>query len=385
MTALFGHRYRLLERLASGGMGDVWRASDEQLGRTVAVKRLRAEYLADDVARRRFRAEARTAAALMHPNIARVYDYGEQEDLAYLVLELVGGEPLSELLRRSGRLGVETTLELVAQVARGLHAAHSAGVVHRDVKPGNLLLDADGTVKITDFGIALNPAGGRLTETGTIMGTVQYLSPEQADGRSAGPASDLYALGVVAYECLSGRVPFDAETPVAVAVMHVHEEPAPLPSSVPEAVRALVGQLLSKDPLERPLSAAQVAERAEAIRRSLIELRRARATPPPAVSAYRAKCPAVVAGVGFLLLGTLLGGSLTAGSPDGADTEETDASVSPTETPVTPEHTKQPPTTPARPHYDAAGSSVTITTTKLHTEPNPGSTTTRALGSDNKV
>jgi len=267
---VLNHRYRLLERLATGGMGEVWRARDETLAREVAVKLLRDELITDARARGRFQAEARFAAALQHGGIAQVYDFGEVDGRAYLVMELVPGEPLSGILARTGGLTPEAALDLIAQAARALAVAHAAGIVHRDVKPANLLVTADGTVKITDFGIArgLRMASSQ-TQTGMVMGTAHYISPEQASGQEITPASDLYSLGVVAYECLTGVAPFDADTPVAIALKHVREAPPELPPGVPGPVRALVTALLAKIPEERPADAATVADRAMVIRDTL--------------------------------------------------------------------------------------------------------------------
>jgi serine/threonine-protein kinase len=204
-----GDRYELHQLIATGGMGQDWRGVDVALGRPVAVKVLRSEYTGDPTFLARFRAEAQHTASLNHPNIACVFDYGEEtvrdgtgETLAYLVMELVDGEPLSSLLRREGRLDAETTLSLLRQTAFGLAEAHRAGLVHRDVKPGNLLVRHDGTVKITDFGIARAADGVALTQTGQIVGTPSYLSPEQAEGRPVGPEADVYSLGVVFDELL---------------------------------------------------------------------------------------------------------------------------------------------------------------------------------------
>ena len=214
---LLGGRYELLSRIATGGMGQVWQARDTLLNREVAVKVLRSEYTGDPTFLARFRAEAQHSAALVHPNIAALFDYGEvlpvgpqDEHLAYLVMELVRGESLAALLRREHRLAPEQTLDVLRQCAAGLAAAHAAGVVHRDVKPGNVLIGFDGTVKITDFGVAMSGSSVPLTQTGQVIGTAHYLSPEQANGSRATPASDVYALGVVGYECLSGRRLFDA-------------------------------------------------------------------------------------------------------------------------------------------------------------------------------
>jgi len=252
---LLGNRYELLLPLASGGMGRVWRARDTLLERPVAVKVLRSEFTGDPTFRARFRAEAQHTAALHHPNIASVFDYGEvQEDgetSAYLVMELVEGETLSTLLERVRRLDAGRTLDIVRQTASALAAAHAAGVVHRDVKPGNVLVGSDGVVKITDFGIAWSASSVPLTRTGQVIGTAHYLSPEQAAGGTATPASDVYALGAVAYECLSGRRAFDGESSVQIALKQIRDEPAPLPADVPAGVRRLVEQAMAKDPATR--------------------------------------------------------------------------------------------------------------------------------------
>jgi tRNA A-37 threonylcarbamoyl transferase component Bud32 len=266
---VLSNRYRLQRQLATGGMGEVWEANDELLIRPVAVKLLRREYISDDAARTRFRAEARFAAALQHGGIAQVYDYGEQDDLAYLVMELVPGEPLSRILARNGGLSPDIVLDLSSQAARALQIAHDAGIIHRDIKPSNLMVTADGTLKITDFGIARNGAVSELTQTGMVMGTAHYVSPEQASGKAITPATDLYSLGVVMFECLAGRPPFDADSTVAIALKHVREKPPDLPPEVPAPVRELVRQLLAKDPRRRPAGAQEVADRTYMIRESL--------------------------------------------------------------------------------------------------------------------
>jgi eukaryotic-like serine/threonine-protein kinase len=262
-------RYALIERIASGGMGEVWRGGDQILGRPVAVKLLAAAHAGDEQFRARFRAEARYAASLSHPGIARVFDYGEDSPLGgpYLVMELVNGEPLSAILERVGRLAPEITLDIVGQAARALDAAHQAGIVHRDIKPGNLLIMADGMTKITDFGIAKarEAQAAHLTATGIVMGTALYVSPEQATGSPVTGSSDIYSLGVVAYECLTGEPPFIADQPLAIAIMHKHDPVPPLPPDVPRPVSDLVLSMLAKTPEGRPDSARHVADRAEVI------------------------------------------------------------------------------------------------------------------------
>ncbi|MDL4816763.1 serine/threonine-protein kinase [Actinomadura opuntiae] len=269
-------RYRLLERLATGGMGEVWRARDESLGRPVAVKLLRLELGADVSARGRFESEARFAAGLAHGGIAQVFDFGEQHGRTFLVMELVPGEPLDEILARDGGLPVEAVLDLLVQAGRALAVAHEAGIVHRDVKPANLMVSPDGTLKITDFGIARRLAAASQTQTGMVMGTAHYISPEQASAGEITTAADLYSLGVVAYECLTGQPPFDGQTPVEVALKHVRDAPPELPTRVPEPARALVMRMLAKHPADRPAGATAVADQALAIRRSLSTGRRAR-------------------------------------------------------------------------------------------------------------
>lgn len=263
---LLADRYRLDHRIAVGGMGEVWRAEDLLLGRLVAVKTLRPEYVGDADLRARFRAEARHAGGLEHPGIASVYDFGELPSAAWLVMELVDGEPLSGVLRRSGTLSADRTLDIVAQTAAALQVAHDAGIVHRDIKPGNLLVRPDGVLKVTDFGIASAADTATLTRIGELIGTAYYLSPEQAAGRTVEAASDLYSLGVVAYECLAGQRPFFGSDAVAVVLAHVHAPVPALPDTVPEQVRELVARLLSKDPAARYSSAAELSRSASALR-----------------------------------------------------------------------------------------------------------------------
>ncbi|WP_148615466.1 serine/threonine protein kinase [Nocardioides rubriscoriae] len=251
-------RYRLDSRIATGGMGEVWRATDTTLGREVAVKLLKAEYADDPVFRSRFETEARHAAALHHPGVAAVYDVGERgatdgspHPRPFLVMELVEGQPLSALIGAGRDLDPTAVRDLLAQTGDALGAAHRAGIVHRDVKPANLMVTPTGQVKVTDFGIARAADGVGITRTGAVMGTPQYLSPEQAEGRPATAASDVYALGVVAFECLAGRRPFDAESPVATALAHIREPVPSLPARVPADLAAVVTRALSKRPEDR--------------------------------------------------------------------------------------------------------------------------------------
>ena len=262
-----GGRYELTSRIAVGGMGEVWRAEDKVIGRTVAIKILKDEYLGDPGFLERFRAEARHAALVNHEGIANVFDYGEEEGSAYLVMELVPGEPLSTIIDRERTLPADRVLDMVSQTAAALHAAHQAGLVHRDIKPGNLLITPEGRVKITDFGIARIADQVPLTATGQVMGTVQYLSPEQASGQPAAPATDTYSLGIVAYECLAGKRPFTGESQVAIAMAHINDAPPELPGTVPEPVRNLVMSCIAKKPTDRPTSAAHLSRAATMLRR----------------------------------------------------------------------------------------------------------------------
>jgi serine/threonine-protein kinase len=264
---LLAGRYRLEAPIASGGTGTVWRAADIVLERMVAVKLLRPEIADDPLARAMFLAEARSASRLSHPGIAQVYDYGDDSgaDVPFLVMELVDGPSLADLLA-SGPLGAERTVQVIGQVAAALHTAHSAGVVHRDIKPANLLTGQDGQLKITDFGIASVVDSTSTTAPCSIAGTPAYLAPERAGGASATPASDLYSLGVVAFECLTGARPFSG--PVAeVTAAHLWRPFPPLPASVPAEVGLLVGALTARDPALRPRSAREVADLATALHR----------------------------------------------------------------------------------------------------------------------
>ncbi|QXG76755.1 protein kinase [Modestobacter sp. L9-4] len=270
---LLGGRYELTGLIATGGMGQVWQGRDNVLARDVAIKVLRSEFTGDPTFLARFRSEAQLAAGLVHPNIATLFDYGEvpaadpaAEHLAYLVMELVRGESLGTVLHRDRRLSPERTLDVLRQSAAGLAAAHAAGVVHRDVKPGNLLLADDGTVKVTDFGVAVTAASQQLTQVGQVIGTASYLSPEQAQGARATPASDVYALGLVGYECLSGLRAFDGESSVQVLMAQIHDTPAPLPDDVPAPVRRLVETAMAKDPAARFRDGAAFRDAVDALR-----------------------------------------------------------------------------------------------------------------------
>jgi hypothetical protein len=292
----FGGRYQLSNRIAIGGMGEVWQATDAIIGRTVAIKILKDEYLGDPGFLERFRAEARHAALVNHEGIANVFDYGEEDGSAFLVMELVPGEALSTILERERVLSTDRVLDIVAQTSSALHAAHAAGLVHRDIKPGNLLITPEGRVKITDFGIARIADQVPLTATGQVMGTVQYLSPEQASGHPASPSTDIYSLGIVAYECLAGRRPFTGESQVAIAMAQINETPPDLPGSVAEPVRNLVMSCIAKRPEDRPGSAAHLGRAAQALRRGDVA---GAAVAVPAVAGFGAFTQPIATGAGM--------------------------------------------------------------------------------------
>ncbi|GAA5188248.1 hypothetical protein GCM10023322_38520 [Rugosimonospora acidiphila] len=260
---VLNERYRLDAPIASGGMGEVWRATDISLGRTVALKVMHAGRLPGSDFDARFRAEARTMAALHHPNVVNIYDYGRSAmddgtSVTYLVMTYVDGESLRDRLA-DGPLPVAEAMNLVAQAADALHAAHKHGIVHRDVKPANLLVTPDGTVILVDFGVARSDAVTSVTTANAILGTALYMAPEQASGRTVSPATDIYALGAVAFHCLAGNPPFVGETALEIALKHVSDEPPSLPEEVPPAARALVTRALTKDPADRFASAAAFA------------------------------------------------------------------------------------------------------------------------------
>ncbi|HEX6819568.1 MAG TPA: Stk1 family PASTA domain-containing Ser/Thr kinase [Ktedonobacterales bacterium] len=257
MEEVIGDRYELQEPIGRGGMATIYRAVDFRMGRTVAVKILREVYSSDPKFVTRFQREARAASALQHPNIVQVFDYGQSAENYYIVMEFVEGVDLRRYLKRHGILSADRAIEIARDVALGLGAAHRRGIVHRDVKPQNVLLNDEGMVKLTDFGIAsmYKDAGAeRLTTTGMTLGTVQYYAPEQAQGEVVTPAADVYALGIVMYEMLTGRTPFDGDTPVAVAMRHIQDSPEPpaaLNPRIPPALDRLIMRCLEKDPRDR--------------------------------------------------------------------------------------------------------------------------------------
>ena len=277
-TLVLAGRYRLEARIAAGGTGEVWRGMDPVLGRPVAVKLLHAGYAEHAYTLARFRAEAHHAGALSHPGIAQVYDYGE-DGQPFLVMELVDGPSLADVLAR-GPLDAARAMDVIAQTAAALGAAHAAGLVHRDVKPANLLAGPGGQIKITDFGIAHAAGSAPLTRAGTLIGTPGYLAPERVAGQAATPASDLYSLGIVGYECLTGSLPYTG-TPLEVALAHSTGHLPPLGPHIPPEAAALVASLTAKDPAGRPASAADTARRAARLRDALGPRAGHRAPPSP--------------------------------------------------------------------------------------------------------
>lgn len=280
---VLGGRYRLTRRIAVGGMGEVWVAHDEALARDVAVKVLREEFAGDAGFLARFRTEARNAGSLSHPGIAALYDYGEQQGSAFLAMELIVGDPMSDLLDAEPVMAPRKLLPILSQAARALHVAHQAGVVHRDVKPGNIMITPTGKVKLTDFGVSMASNQVPMTATGMVMGTAQYLSPEQAVGGPASAASDMYALGIIAYEATAGKRPFTGATAVDIAVAHVNQAVPPLPAHVDPALARLIMRLLAKDPVERPGTAEELADLLDALVPRTPASGTPSIAPPPAV------------------------------------------------------------------------------------------------------
>jgi tRNA A-37 threonylcarbamoyl transferase component Bud32 len=266
------NRYTLVEPLGGGGMAEVYLAHDDVLDRDVALKILRSQYANDDEFVERFRREAQSAASLSHPNIVSIYDRGRSEDGAYYIaMEHVQRGTLKDRIKRDGALPPDVAVGVTLQIADALQAAHENGVIHRDIKPQNVLVSRTGDVKVTDFGIA-RAASSPLTQTSAVLGTAGYMSPEQAMGKPVGPQSDLYSLGVVLYEMLAGELPYDAESPISLALKHVNEpprSPRDANASVPEPLDAITLKLLAKNPEDRYASAAELADDLERVRSGL--------------------------------------------------------------------------------------------------------------------
>jgi serine/threonine protein kinase len=323
-TGILPERYRRPERIGMGGMGEIYRATDSTLGRTVAIKVLSERYAGDDSVRERFTREALAAARLSgEPNTVTIYDVGEHERRPYIVMEFLGGGSLEDVLEREGAQPPLRVFDWLEQAGRALDTAHEKGVVHRDVKPGNLMLDGEGNVHVADFGIASAAGMESLTMTGTVMGTSGYLSPEQAQGERATPASDRYALAVVGFELLTGRRPFQADTPTAEAFGHVHAEvPSIARDGLPRELDPVFRKALAKDPADRYGTSAEFvaalraatanAAGATSPLRPVASLPTTATRPLPPVRGRRTSRSPLVwpALVGLLLLGALGGGLL---------------------------------------------------------------------------
>ena len=309
-------RYRLEEPLGRGGMAVVYRGFDDELGRAVAVKLLAGHLAGDDEIRRRFLREARLAGALNHPNVVSVYDIGERDGLPFIVMELVDGETLADVLAREGRLEPRRAVELALQACAGLEHAHRAGLVHRDVKPANLLLRRDGTVKIADFGIAhAADAATRLTQVGTILGTACYLAPEQAAGTAVTPRTDVYGLGAVLFEAFSGGTPYRADSVAELVVRQQRGQLEPL-RGVPDELAQVVLRALERDPGRRQASASELARE---LAGTTAELPTRRLEPPTerlprSAPRHRRWRPALLALVALVLIALGVGVALSRGS-----------------------------------------------------------------------
>lgn len=268
---LIHRRYRLDARIAKGGMGEVWRGWDIQLNRPVAIKALRSDLTNAEAKLRRLRAEAHNSANLAHPNIAALFEYYEHDGIGFLIMEYVPSKSLADLFHEEGAMDPLQLLPILIQTARGLFVAHSHGVIHRDVKPANIMVSDNGEVKITDFGVSYSTNQEQITQDGMVVGTAQYISPEQAQGQQATPQSDIYSLGVVAYEGLAGHRPFTGATPVDIAAAHVNDPVPPLPDTVDVQLREFVMSMLAKDPLDRPKDALIVSRTLARIERRLLD------------------------------------------------------------------------------------------------------------------
>lgn len=265
-------RYRLDARLAQGGMGEVWKGWDIQLNRPVAIKALRSDITNAEAKLRRLRAEAHNSANLAHPNIAALFEYYEHDGIGFLIMEYVPSKSLADLYHEyPGGMDPLRLLPILIQTARGLFVAHSHGVVHRDVKPANIMVGSNGDVKITDFGVSYSTNQEQITQDGMVVGTAQYISPEQAQGEQATPQSDIYSLGVVAYEGIAGHRPFTGATPVDIAAAHVNDTVPPLPDAVDFQLREFIMSMLSKDPRDRPADALVVSRTLARIERRLLD------------------------------------------------------------------------------------------------------------------
>lgn len=350
---LLSDRYRLGDCVADGGMGQIWQATDTVLDRLVAVKLLHPTRVDDTRFTERFRHEALTMAAFRHPGVADVYDYGETADgeLAYIVMAYVDGQPLDQRIAEEGRLAPPVTMSIIGQAADALHAAHEAGIVHRDVKPSNLMVRPDGTVVLVDFGIARSAGLPSLTGANEVMGTANYIAPEQVSKEPTGPATDVYALGAVAYHCLAGHPPFVGNNPIAVAIHHRYDQPPPLPADVPEPVRQLVTRAMAKRPADRFPSAAAMADATRSLATAPAVTDRTAVLEPVTVDAARRRRTAALwalllltlTGLGVLLAFAVPGGLLPGpinpqqspyGAPSGSPSNRRPGAVGATTSPT---------------------------------------------------
>src|SRR5690242_6257453 len=319
-------RYELHEILGRGGMGVVYRATDQILGRSVAIKMLPVDRAADPAFVARFECEALAAAVVTHPNVVAIYDSGRDEDSRFIVMEYVPGKNLSQLLRERGRLPPREAASIGAQAASALAAAHQAGIVHRDIKPANIMVDEAGHAKVLDFGIARTADSTNLTRTAHVIGSACCLAPELAHGEPAGERSDIYALGCVLYELLTGRPPFRGETPAAILYQHAHTPPTP-PSDIgapaPPALEALVLAMLAKDPAARPGPARELVHALPAAlddptaATTLLERASQSATTAPRTSRRRRRSPLELAGLtlaALLIIGGVAAAIVSSGS-----------------------------------------------------------------------
>ena len=300
MQNLVDNRYRLSDRLGSGGMAEVYLAHDDILDRDVALKVLSSRYSEDEEFVERFRREAQNAAALSHPNIVSIFDRGESEDgTYYIAMEYLPGGTLKDRILKRGALPARTAAAVAEQIAEALQVAHGSDVIHRDIKPHNILITDSGDIKVTDFGIARAASSSTMTRTGSILGTAHYLSPEQAMGEPVGPSSDIYSLGVVLYEMLTGELPYDAETPIGIAMKHVNghlREPIEVDPSIPQGINDITMKMLARDPEDRYQDTAhliadlsQVSEGFEPSGATTRQMTRRMTSPIPAAGAARTK------------------------------------------------------------------------------------------------
>ena len=258
---MLANRYEILEKIGNGGMATVYKAKCHVLNRFVAVKVLKEEFITDIDFIKRFRSEAQTAASLTHPNIVSIYDVGNEGDVYYIVMELIQGKTLKEIIVEDGKLSWKWSVNIAIQIASALETAHRNNLIHRDIKPHNIIITEDGMAKVTDFGIAKAVSNSTITAFGTTIGSVHYFSPEHAKGGVTDAKSDIYSLGIVMYEMLTGRVPFDADTPVSVALMQVQEEPIEprkLNPQIPISVNNIILKAMQKDPADRYQNATEM-------------------------------------------------------------------------------------------------------------------------------